>query len=322
MLDRFPLHLFQELLFAWYEKNKRDLPWRVSGFRDMVHGSRLLRDPYKILVSELMLQQTQVTRVIPKFEKFIKRWPTIESLAQAKLSEVITAWRGLGYNRRAKYLLETAKLVTYSPGGKFPRETQSLKKLPGFGPYMVSAIRVFAFGEQDAVIDVNIARVFTRVESGELRMENVRQKELRELAEQSIPKGKADEWHQALMDFGSSVCTARNPKCSSCPLSRICRANRLAETNGFPSFADWLVLQPKTRKVSKKDAGKKFEETDRYFRGRIIDFLRAGEKPMEEVSNHILSTHKLVDRKRFGSIVESLVIDGLICVRGNTASLA
>ncbi|HSW89427.1 MAG TPA: A/G-specific adenine glycosylase [Patescibacteria group bacterium] len=283
--------LFQKLLLFWFKKNKRDLPWR-----------EVPRDPYHILVSELMLQQTQVSRVLPKYKAFLSKWPTIESLSRAKLSEVLIAWQGLGYNRRAKYLLETAKILV---GKTFPSETKELQRLPGFGPYMVSAIRVFAFNFQEVVMDVNVKRVYGRLD-----------------IDPFVPKGKADEWHQALMDFGALVCTARQPHCEACVLSKICSANSKAKVGGYQNFADFLIANPAKKKMSKKDVGKKFEETDRYFRGRIIDFLRQGESSMLLLQTHIVETHKLSDRKRFGTIIESLVIDGLICIRANKVYLA
>lgn len=253
-----------------------------------------------------MLQQTQVSRVLPKFEHFLSRWPTIQDLSNAKLSDVITEWKGLGYNRRAKHLLETAKIVTYTYTGVFPTNKNDLLALPGFGPYMVSALRVFAFDEQEPVIDVNVKRIQERTG----------------LESFSIPKGQADRWHQALMDFGATICTAKAPKCDICPVSRICEANKKAMAEGFETYACWLAVQPKVKKQSKKDAGKKFEETDRYFRGRVVDLLRNGELPMEAVWVHMHETHLLGDRVRFGRIIESLVIDGLLTVKGNSVCLA
>jgi A/G-specific adenine glycosylase len=292
-------------MLAWYTKNKRDLPWRQIETRGKRLEVREIRNPYYVLVSEMMLQQTQVSRVLPKFAHFIDRWPTIQDFSRATLAQVLIEWQGLGYNRRAKHLLETAKIVVHEYSGHFPTDAKDLKKLPGFGPYTVSALRVFAFGFQEPVIDVNVSRIQERT-----GLEPI-----------GIPEGKADEWHQALMDFGASVCTAKSPHCTHCPVSRICRANRAAQAEGFETYAKWLAIQPKIKKSSRKDIGKKFEETDRYFRGRVIDFLREGEKSMTVVQDHIVSTHKLVDLKRFGQIIESLVTDGLIQIRGSTVSL-
>ncbi len=313
-MSSFPLKLFWDILLTWYEKNKRDLPWRHK----LTSGDNL-RDPYKILVSELMLQQTQVSRVLPKFEYFISRWKSFQDLSQASLSDVLIAWKGLGYNRRAKHLLETAKIIIYTYKGTFPTDTKLLLALPGFGKYMTSALQVFALGMQTSVVDVNVSRVLSRVEVG---LQNISKKEIDEIAIQSVPPMKADAWHQALMDFGATICTANNPKCEQCPLHSLCRANREAQQLGYTNFSEWHKAQPKRMKASKKDRGKKFEETDRYFRGRIIDVLRDGEAPMESVWLHLNSEHKLSDKVRFASVIESLVIDGLIRIKGNKVRLA
>lgn len=303
--------LVHTLLFAWYSKNKRDLPWRKC------IDATGVRDPYRITVSELMLQQTQVTRVIPKFENFIHQWPTLESLSQASLAQVLVAWRGLGYNRRAKYLLESAKIITSTYNGKFPHEREILAKLPGFGEYMVSAIRVFAFGFQDTVIDVNVARVLSRIFIGR---STPKKQEIKELATQLLPAKKSDQWHQALMDFGSAVCVS-TPRCQICPLAHVCVAQKEAIQRGYQSYGAWFSVQPKNRTVSKKDQNKKFEETDRYFRGRIIDYLRTGETSMEQLQIYILHEKQLHDRARFGRLIEQLVVDGLLKVTGNTVAL-
>jgi A/G-specific adenine glycosylase len=170
----------------------------------------------------------------------------------------------------------------------------------------LARLRVFAFGAQEPVLDVNVKRVHERTG----------------LEPFAIPKDQADEWHQLLMDFGAMVCTAKAPKCGICPVSRLCEANKIAQAKGFPTYASWVATQPKVKKQSKKDVGKKFEETDRYFRGRIIDFLREEERGMEAIWLYLNQTHSLQERVRFGRIIESLVVDGLIQVRGNTVSLA
>lgn len=303
--------LVHKLLFAWYSKNKRDLPWRKC------IDSSGVRDPYRITVSELMLQQTQVVRVLPKFEAFIQQWPTVESLSQASLAQVLIAWSGLGYNRRAKYLLESAKIIVTTYNGKFPNDSESLSKLPGFGEYMVRALRVFAFGFQDAVIDVNVSRVLSRIFIGG---STPKKQEIKELARQLIPTNKSDQWHQALMDFGSLVCFA-TPDCEKCPLKKMCRANQESLNTHHVSYGVWLSTQPKVRKVSRKDVNKKFEETDRYFRGRIIEYLRSGATPMEKLQKHIVFEKKLHDRARFGRLIEQLVIDGLLKITGSTVLL-
>lgn len=312
---------FQELLLTWYAKNGRRLVWRDTATPTSVTKgkSNVLRNPYFILVSEMMLQQTQVATVLPKYRAFLSRFPTLEALSQARLSEVIVAWKGLGYNRRAKYLLETAKLIVHQYDSRFPEDENVLRTFPGFGVYMTRAVRVFAFGKQEVVIDVNVARVLSRAVVGQ---ETVGRKELENIAGKVLPPGQADAWHQALMDFGATVCTRKTPLCDQCIVASLCKANQQATQEGYASYTDKLRAQPRTERQSKKDRGKRFEETDRYFRGRIIDTLREGKKPMEELYSHIYLHHHLEDRVRFGRLIESLLTDGLIQIQGTEVLLA
>ena len=164
----------EALLLAWYSQNARDLPWRHT------------RDPYAILVSEVMLQQTQVSRVLPRYLDWLERWPDVESLAAAPAGDVIRAWSGLGYNRRAINLHRTAQAV--AGRGRFPREIPELEALPGIGPYTARALACFAFGDPDY----------------------------------PPPPGRAFDWNQALFDLGSTVCLARRPRCAECPLAVGC----------------------------------------------------------------------------------------------------
>ncbi len=183
----------QDAVLAWYSQNGRDLPWRRT------------RDPYAILVSEVMLQQTQVSRVVPRYQEWLKRWPTAEALAAAQLADVIRAWDGLGYNRRAVNLHRCAAIV--AERGSFPREPSQLEKLPGIGPYTAAAVACFAFGAQVAAPDTNARRVLGRAFGD---------------ADTPPPGGRAYEWNQALFDLGSTVCIARRPRCELCPLSTDC----------------------------------------------------------------------------------------------------
>jgi A/G-specific adenine glycosylase len=271
-----------------------------------------------VTVSEMMLQQTQVQTVLPKYAAFLERFPTLDALAATPLAEVIISWKGLGYNRRAKHLLETAKIISTTHQGNFPSDEQTLRSLPGFGPYMVAAIQVFAFGIHRSVIDVNVARVLTRTQVG---VDILPAKALTELAEQSVPLGHADDWHQGLMDFGSTICTAKAPRCTDCPVSRICCANQQAKVEEFASYAAWLLVHPVKKKTSTKDTGKRFEETDRYFRGRIIDYLRQDSIAMEQLQEKMMQEHNLNDRVRFGSLIEALMVDGLIQINETTVRL-
>ena len=182
----------EERLLAWYSQNTRDLPWRHT------------RDPYAILVSEVMLQQTQVARVVPRYRRFLDRWPTVEALAAATPAEVITEWDGLGYNRRAVLLHRCATAVVATGG--FPREPAGLERLPGIGPYTAAAVACFAFGVQVAAPDTNARRVLGRLGR----------------ADATPPPGRAYEWNQALFDLGREVCLARRPRCERCPLAGEC----------------------------------------------------------------------------------------------------
>ncbi|PWU23601.1 A/G-specific adenine glycosylase [Candidatus Cerribacteria bacterium 'Amazon FNV 2010 28 9'] len=321
---------FQSILLNWFSKHGRELPWRTPPQSSPCEGEEtpplfkrgkqgmFLRDPYLILISELMLQQTQVSRVLPKFTAFIEKWPTFANLTSAKQSDVIIMWQGLGYNRRAKFLWQTASVVTEQLNGIFPSTVKDIQTLPGIGPYTARALAIFALGLDEVTIDTNIRRILARVCIG---TKQVSEKELYTLAKKVVPEGKADAWHQALMDFGSLVCLAKNPLCESCPLAEICVLNNESKQLGCANAADWLARQPKTKKVGKKDVGKKFEETDRYFRGRIIDFLRTGEQPMEALQSFICIEKKLNDLVRFGEIIEALVKEHLIEMKGNNVRL-
>ena len=183
----------EELLLAWYTQHKRDLPWRRT------------HDPYAILVSEVMLQQTQVPRVEPRFTRWMERWPTVEALAAAAPAEVIAEWSGLGYNRRAVNLYRAAVAVVERGG--FPRSPDELRELPGVGPYTAAAIACFAFGAQVAAPDTNARRVLERAFGD---------------PDTPPPPGRAYDWNQALFDLGSQVCIARRPRCGICPLAGGC----------------------------------------------------------------------------------------------------
>ena len=183
----------QDAVLAWYSQNARDLPWRGT------------RDPYAILVSEVMLQQTQVVRVVPRYTQWLERWPTVAALAAAAPADVIRAWSGLGYNRRAVNLHRCAQAV--AERGGFPCEPDELEKLPGIGRYTAAAIACFAFGAQIAAPDTNALRVLERAFPG---------------CEAAIPAGRAYEWNQALFDLGREVCIARKPRCGICPLASGC----------------------------------------------------------------------------------------------------
>jgi len=210
---------FRRRLLAWYGRTARDLPWRR------------VRDPYAILVSEIMLQQTQVARVADYWPRFIGRYPTLEDLAAAPARDVLGAWEGLGYYARARNLHATAKHVVRRHAGRLPDDPSALARLPGIGRYTAAAVASIAFDAPLGTVDTNIARVLARV----FRLRGARRSTARtaatwRLAERLAVRGRAGDWNQALMDLGATICTARAPRCERCPVASLCvyRSRRTA----------------------------------------------------------------------------------------------
>jgi A/G-specific adenine glycosylase len=201
---------FQRLLLNWYAANGRDLPWRNTS------------DPYHILVSEVMLQQTQVDRVVPKYHEFLERYPSLEDLADAPVKDVKKTWYPLGYNIRPERLHSIACETVERYGGKLPNDQEELLSFKGIGRYTAGAIRSFAFNEDAPILDTNVMRVLYRVflAKGDPKKQKTK---LWELSEALIPSGKGYDFNQAIMDFGAICCTARNPSCSGCPMKPICK---------------------------------------------------------------------------------------------------
>ncbi|MGH8008086.1 MAG: A/G-specific adenine glycosylase, partial [Candidatus Binatia bacterium] len=209
------IRAFQRRLLAWYRRHGRDLPWRRT------------RDPYAILVSEVMLQQTQVQRVLLYYEKFLHRYPTLEELASADELAVRESWEGLGYYARARNLQRTTQQIVEEHAGRFPRQIEELTALPGIGLYTAGAVISFAFHRPAAILDTNAARVLTRFFA--LPPERQTTGFLWSVARQVTPANRAHHFNQAIMDLGATVCTARAPRCPDCPVRRICRSLRQAE---------------------------------------------------------------------------------------------
>jgi A/G-specific adenine glycosylase len=204
---------FRARLLAWYRANGRSLPWRETS------------DPYHILVSEVMLQQTQVDRVVPKYHEWLGKYPTLSALAAAPDAEVSEAWRPLGYNIRPKRLQWIAREAVERFGGSLPSDEQTLLSFKGLGRYTVGAIRSFAFRERAAILDTNVARVLFRVFVGKGDPKaHATVKQLWVLSEALVPRRHVFDFNQALMDFGATLCTARKPQCRSCPLKKRCRS--------------------------------------------------------------------------------------------------
>jgi A/G-specific adenine glycosylase len=202
---------FQQRLLSWYGEHRRDLPWRRT------------EDPYHVLVSEIMLQQTQVERVLPKYHEFLARYPTFASLARARIAELKRLWYPLGYNIRPTRLQGIARETVARYGGRLPDDARALRRMKGIGRYTAGAILAFAYGRDAAVVDTNIRRVLGRVFVGIERLKRPRgQKAMWDLAQWLVPKRRAYDYNQALMDFGATWCTARAPKCHRCTMRRLC----------------------------------------------------------------------------------------------------
>jgi A/G-specific adenine glycosylase len=287
-------------LLGWFKEHARDLPWRRT------------RDPYAILVAEVMLQQTQVDRVLPYYTRFLERFPTVEDLATAATSDVIRIWSGLGYNRRAVNLQRAARAVVDELGGTFPDDPAELKKLPGIGAYTAGAIAAFAYERDVAFLDTNMRRVISRVIFG---TESAGESEALEAAKALVPPGHGWTWNQALMEFGALQCTARRPACIVCPLRHECAAYSTMQ----------FALQVKSSRTRQARV-EPFESTRRYYRGRIVDALRA--LPEDEPAGIPLPELGLRVREGFTSeqlpwlreLVDSLQRDGLALVAEDSPS--
>jgi A/G-specific adenine glycosylase len=215
-------------LLKWYAVDKRRLPWRAEG------GAAA--DPYRVWLSEVMLQQTTVAAVKPYFEAFTARWPTVEALASAADEEVMSAWAGLGYYARARNLLACARAVAAGHGGRFPDDEAALLKLPGIGRYTAAAIAAIALGKRAVVVDGNVERVVSRLFAVEEPLPGARAK-LYALAASITPNGHCGDYAQAMMDLGATICTPRSPDCPRCPLASICAARASGTPERFPMKA-------------------------------------------------------------------------------------
>ena len=226
---------FAEALLAWFDHHGRhDLPWQTPD------------DPYRVWLSEIMLQQTQVKTVIPYFERFLQAFPTLESLAEAKIDQVLAAWTGLGYYARARNLHRTAVIIHQDLGGKFPDNQVAWAELPGVGPSTAAAITSICFNERVAILDGNVKRVLTRffAEPGWPGASRVANK-LWAQAESLLPDARFGDYTQAIMDLGATVCSRKQPQCHRCPVSEACVAHHTGEQDAFPAS------KPKKHRPSK-----------------------------------------------------------------------
>ena len=222
-----------DLILAWYDRHHRDLPWRVSP--PMAAGG-IRPDPYRVWLSEVMLQQTTVQAVKAYFALFTTRWPTVTDLARADTEDVMKSWAGLGYYARARNLKKCAEAVAFEHGGVFPDTEEGLKALPGIGDYTAAAIAAIAFGRQSAVLDGNVERVVSRLHAIETPLPAAKP-EMRALVAAMTPADRPGDFAQAMMDLGATICTPRRPACALCPLNAQCRLLGTADPELYPRKA-------------------------------------------------------------------------------------
>ena len=271
------MSLYEKEITNWFKKNQRDLPWRKT-------------DAWGVLVSEIMLQQTPVARVLPVYTEWMKRWPTPRDMAKASGGDVITAWGRLGYPRRALRLLECAKVISSDYNNRIPETEMELRKLPGIGEYTAAAIVAFAFKERSLVLDINIRRLFARAIDGvEVPTSSINKSERKDRAA-LIPTRNPHLWAAATMELGALICTAAKPKCELCPIANQCR---------------WRSLD-----YPKSDAPKRTQSwngTDRQCRGVIVQALRENKALSKKELSKLWSL-----QPQFEKALVSLEKDGLI----------
>jgi A/G-specific adenine glycosylase len=271
----------QSTLLAWSGRTRRDLPWRRT------------RDPWSILVSELMLQQTQVARVIPKYEAFLERFPTLSACAAATPADVLRQWAGLGYNRRARNLHLAARACVDRHEGRLPTTLDELLGLPGIGPYTARAVLAFAANADVGVLDTNAARVHARLAGRRLAA-----REAQALADAVVPAGSGWAWNQAVLDLGATVCTKRTAHCDVCPVAPHCAWHLAGHPDPDPSDG------------SAGTSGRQstFAGSDRQGRGRLVDALRLGPVAAADLAA-VMGWPD--DEARAERVAATLVVDGL-----------
>ena len=277
---------YAEPVLAWYARSARDLPWRAPG-----------ATPWAVLVSEIMLQQTPVARVLPEYLSWMARWPTPAALAASPAGEAIRQWGRLGYPRRALRLHETATIVTVRHGGIVPDDIDALLTLPGIGSYTAAAVASFAFGQRHAVLDTNVRRVLARLVAGQPRPRSAPSPAERRMAESLLPAepAVAARWSVAVMELGALVCTAASPRCADCPVARHC---------------GWLAAgRPDGRDGAVRSRGRtqRYDGTDRQCRGRLLAVLRDGGGPVTRADLDAV----WADRAQAARALDGLVTDGL-----------
>jgi A/G-specific adenine glycosylase len=276
---------YTEPVLDWFSRHARDLPWRGPG-----------STPWSVLVSEIMLQQTPVARVVPAHQSWLARWPVPAALAAEPAGEAIRQWGRLGYPRRALRLHETATIVTARHGGAVPDDIDALLALPGIGSYTAAAVASFAFGQRHAVLDTNVRRVLARLVTGQPRPRSTPSPAERRMAESLLPAepAVAARWSVAVMELGALVCTAASPRCAGCPVARHCA---------------WLAggRPPEDAELVRRRA-QRYDGTDRQCRGRLLAVLRDGDGPARQADFDAV----WADRAQLARALDGLVADGLV----------
>lgn len=284
--DKKRFTIIQTLLIGWYKKNRRKFSWRKK-----------IRNPYEVLVCEVMGQQTQASRIEQFLPRFLNRFPTVEILASAKQSDVIKEWQGLGYNRRALNLYKTAKELYRTHSSAFPRNEEKLLLLPGIGKYTARAVLIFAFNKPLATVDVNIQRLLSRLyrrmpDSGTM----LPVKTIYDLSENILPINQSRLWHEALMDFGATICTKRNPKCEECPLFNECKSGKMLINSASLPGKQHGNSEPKY-----------FTQPKRIWRGKILKIISANEKVSE---SFVLKTlQNSYPKSEFAPFIKNILSD-------------
>lgn len=277
-------------LLQWGSTRLRDLPWRRTN------------DSWRVFVSEVMLQQTSVARVLPKYDAFITRFPSPRSLAEAPLGEALALWHGLGYPRRCRNLQHAAQVIVSDHDGLMPATLDELLRLPGVGAYTARAVLAFARNEDVAVVDTNVARMLARVSGRPLKA-----KEAQAIADELVPMGQGWQWNQIVMDFGAQVCRARSPRCAECPLLSLC---------AYQGRPDRIDPAPATAGTSKPQA--KFEGSNRQARGRALRAVT--DRPLTR-SETRAAMQLDNDESRADSLIDDLIAEGLIVEREGRLSV-
>ena len=278
----------RDAILAWYAEQGRPLAFRRTC------------DPYAILVSEAMAQQTQASRAAAYWERFMEQFPTVEALAAATPAAVLRAWQGLGYDRRALALWRTARIVVDEHGGRMPSTVAELQALPGIGPYTARAVAALAFGAPVGAVDVNVRRVLGRIVAGDALA--LPAPELQRVADEAVPADRPAEWTHALMDVGATLCRPRAPRCAACPARPWCQlASRATPENAGPRTRPRRPTPTPT-----------FTSTNRWLRGRILDRLRAAPDGEWVTLDAAIGTH---DPGRVRAAADAMAADGVLELR-------